>query len=144
MNKNFFNSKLPFLIAEISANHCGSFNNAKKLIRSAKKNGANAVKLQTFTADSMTIKSDKEIFKIKDGLWKGYSLWDLYDEAKTPLSWHEELFRYGKKIGITIFSTPFDENAVDFLEKLKCPIYKISSFEMTHLYTCENFLVLSL
>ena len=131
MNNNFFNSKLPFLIAEISANHCGNFNSAKKLIRSAKKNGANAVKLQTFTADSMTMKSDKKIFKIKDGLWKGYTLWDLYDEAKTPLSWHKELFRYGKKIGITIFSTPFDENAVDFLEDLKCPIYKISSFEMT-------------
>jgi pseudaminic acid synthase len=81
----------------------------------------------------MTIKSKKKYFKIKNGLWRGYSLWDLYNKAHTPLSWHKELFVYAKKLGITIFSTPFDETAVDFLENLNCPIYKIASFEMTDL-----------
>ena len=123
--------KIPFLIAEISANHCGNFNLAKKLIKCAKQNNANAVKLQTYTADTMTIKSKKKYFKIKNGLWKGYNLWELYNEAHTPLKWHKGLFDYGKKLGITVFSTPFDETAVDFLEKLKCPIYKVASFEMT-------------
>ncbi len=126
-------SDFPFLIAEISANHCGKISIAKKLIKCAKINGANAVKLQTYTADSMTIKSSKKYFRIKDGLWSGYQLWDLYHEAHTPLEWHKELFNYAKKIGISIFSTPFDESAVDFLEKLKCSMYKISSFEMNDL-----------
>jgi pseudaminic acid synthase len=121
----------PYLVAEISANHCGNFQLAKKLVSCAKKNGANAVKLQTYTADTMTIKSKKKYFKIKHRLWKGYDLWKLYNEAQTPLKWHKKLFYYGKKIGITIFSTPFDESAVDFLEKLKCPMYKVASFEMT-------------
>ena len=123
--------KIPFLIAEISANHCGNFNLAKKLIKCAKQSNANAVKLQTYTADTMTIKSNKKYFKIKNGLWKGYNLWELYNEAHTPLKWHKRLFDYGKKLGITVFSTPFDETAVDFLEKLKCPIYKVASCEMT-------------
>tara|TARA_B100000963_G_scaffold267463_1_gene235694 strand:+ start:2460 stop:3479 length:1020 start_codon:yes stop_codon:yes gene_type:complete len=122
-----------FLIAEISANHCGNFKLAKKLIKCAKTNGANAVKLQTFTPDTMTINSNKKYFKIKQGLWKGYNLWDLYNKAQTPLKWHKELFKYGKSLGIKVFSTPYDETAVDFLEKLHCPIYKISSFEMTDL-----------
>jgi len=122
-----------FFIAEISANHCGNFKLAKKLIKCAYVNGADAVKLQTFTADTMTIKSDKKYFKIKQGLWKGYTLWDLYNKAHTPLKWHKELFRYGKSLGIKVFSTPFDDTAVDFLEKLNCPFYKISSFEMTDL-----------
>ena len=126
-----FNS--PYFVAEISANHCGEFKTAKKLIKTAKINGADAVKLQTYTADTMTIKSNKKYFKVKNGLWKGYGLWDLYNKAHTPLSWHKELFLYAKKLGITIFSTPFDESAVTFLEKLNCPIYKISSFEMTDL-----------
>ena len=120
----------PFFIAEISANHCGNLNLAKKLIKCAKVNGANAVKLQTFTPDSMTIKSHNKYFKIKAGLWKGYQLWDLYNKAQTPLIWHKELFSYAKKIGIVIFSSVFNEEGVNFLEKLKCPIYKISSFEM--------------
>ena len=123
----------PYFVAEISANHCGEFKTAKKLIKTAKINGADAVKLQTYTPDTMTIKSNKKYFKVKNGLWKGYGLWDLYDKAHTPLSWHKELFLYAKKLGITIFSTPFDETAVTFLEKLNCPIYKISSFEMTDL-----------
>ena len=122
-----------FFIAEISANHCGDFKLAKKLIKCAHKNGANAVKLQTYTADTMTIKSNKKYFKIKEGIWKNYNLWDLYDKARTPLEWHKELFKYGKSLGIKVFSSPFDDTAVDFLEKLNCPIYKIASFEMTDL-----------
>ena len=122
-----------FFIAEVSANHCGNFKLAKKLIRCAYVNGADAVKLQTYTADTMTIKSNKKYFKIKEGLWKDYMLWDLYNKAQTPLKWHKELFKYGKSLGIKVFSTPFDDTAVDFLEKLNCPIYKVSSFEMTDL-----------
>ncbi|MDC0205549.1 pseudaminic acid synthase [Pelagibacteraceae bacterium] len=121
----------PFFIAEISANHCGSLSKAIKLIKCAKDNGADAVKLQTYTADTMTIKSNKKYFKINKGLWKGYNFWDLYNKAHTPLEWHKKLFDYAKKIGIIIFSTPFDESAVDFLEKLRCPMYKVASFEMT-------------
>ena len=122
-----------FFVAEISANHCGNFQLAKKLIKCAKVNGADAVKLQTYTADTMTLKSDKKYFKINQGLWKGYNLWNLYDKARTPLEWHKKLFQYGKSLGIKVFSTPFDNTAVDFLEKLNCPIYKIASFEMTDL-----------
>ena len=126
-------NKIPFFVAEISANHCGNINLAKKLIKCAKDNGADAAKLQTYTADTMTIQSNKKYFKIKNGLWKGYDLWNLYNEAHTPLEWHKKLFDYGKKLGITIFSTPFDETAVNLLEKLKCPMYKVASFEMTDL-----------
>ena len=122
-----------FFIAEISANHCGDFNLAKKLIKCAYLNGADAVKLQTYTADTMTVKSNKRYFQIKEGLWKGYTLWDLYNEANTPLKWHKKLFKYAKTLGIKIFSTPFDITAINFLEKLNCPIYKIASFEMTDL-----------
>jgi pseudaminic acid synthase len=122
-----------FFIAEMSANHCGNLNHALKLIQTAKINGADAVKIQTYTAESMTLNIKKKYFKINKGIWKGKYLWDLYDKGKTPLVWHKKLFNYAKKIGIKIFSTPFDDKAVDFLEKLNCPIYKISSFEMTDL-----------
>ncbi len=117
----------------MSANHCGNLNHALKLIQTAKINGADAVKIQTYTAESMTLNLKKKYFKINKGIWKGKYLWDLYDKGKTPLVWHKKLFNYAKKIGIKIFSTPFDDKAVDFLEKLNCPIYKISSFEMTDL-----------
>jgi pseudaminic acid synthase len=126
-------NKIPFFVAEISANHCGNINLAKKLIKCAKDNGADAAKLQTYTADTMTIQSNKKYFKIKNGLWKGYDLWNLYNEAHIPLEWNKKLFDYGKKLGITIFSTPFDETAVNLLEKLKCPMYKVASFEITDL-----------
>ena len=122
-----------FFVAEISANHCGNFSIAKKLIKCAHINGADAVKLQTYTADTMTIKSNKRYFKIQKGLWKGFTLSDLYNKAHTPLKWHKKLFKYGRSLGIKVFSTPFDETAVDFLEKINCPIYKIASFEMTDL-----------
>ena len=127
------NNNRPFFIAEISANHCGLIKIAKKLIFNAKRYGADAVKLQTYTADSMTLNINKKEFKINSGIWKGKKLWDLYDKAHTPYAWHKELFNYAKKIKIKCFSTPFDEDAVDFLEKLNCPFYKVASFEMTDL-----------
>ena len=93
-----FINKKPFLIAEVSANHCGSLDIAKKLILTAKKNDADAVKLQTFEADTITFNSNKKYFKIKGTLWNGYNLWKLYDEAHTPKNWHKPLFDYAKKI----------------------------------------------
>ena len=130
MKRNNF-KKAPFFIAEISGNHGGKISNAKKLIYFAKKGGANAVKLQTYTPDMMTIKSTK--FKIKSGLWANNNLWDLYKKAHTPIHWHKELFAYARKIKIEIFSTPFSVEAVDILEKLNTKFYKISSFEMNDL-----------
>tara|TARA_B110000037_G_C17109698_1_gene501329 strand:- start:329 stop:1366 length:1038 start_codon:yes stop_codon:yes gene_type:complete len=127
INKN----NKPFLIAEISSNHNGNINNALKLIDLAKKSKADAVKLQTFLPEKMTLNFKSELFKIKNGNWKNYYLFDLYKKAQTPLSWHKKLFDYAKKRRIKIFSTPFDEQSVDFLEKLNCPMYKIASFEMT-------------
>lgn len=123
-----FVNKKPFFIAEVSANHCGSILRAKKLIRLAKKSGADAVKLQTYTPDMMTIKNKK--FKIKYGLWKNMNLWKLYNEAQTPLEWHKKLFDFAKKLNIKIFSTPFNVEGVKFLETLNCKAYKIASFEM--------------
>ena len=132
-NLNFKNItiKKPFFIAEISANHNGSFDRAKKLIHAAKKYGADAVKLQSYTPDTMTIKSNRSEFRIKSGLWRGNTLWDLYSKAQTPFDWHKKLFLYAKKRKIICFSTPFDETAVDLLEGLDCPFYKVASFEMT-------------
>jgi len=125
--------KTPFFVAEVSANHNGSLLHAKKLIGEAKRYGADAVKLQTYTPDTMTIKSNKLDFKIREGLWDGKTLWNLYKKAQTPFEWHKELFDYAKKLKITCFSTPFDETAVDLLESLNCPFYKVASFEMTHI-----------
>jgi pseudaminic acid synthase len=125
--------KTPFFVAEISANHNGSLLHAKKLIKIAKKYGADAVKLQTYTPHSLTIKSNKSDFKIRKGLWNGKTLWDLYEKAQTPFEWHKELFNYAKQLKIPCFSTPFDETAVDLLESLNCPFYKIASFEMNHI-----------
>jgi pseudaminic acid synthase len=125
--------KTPFFIAEISANHNGSLSHAKKLINLAKKYGADAVKLQSYTPDTITIKSDKKDFKITEGLWNGKTLWDLYKKAQTPFEWHKDLFDYAKKLKICCFSTPFDETAVDLLESLNCPFYKVASFEMNHI-----------
>lgn len=124
--------KLPYFIAEISANHKGSILHAKKLIKLAKDSGADAVKLQTYSPSSMTLDSRKKFFKIDKKKWGSNFLWDLYERAKTPLSWHKELFDYSNKLRILCFSTPFDLDNVDELEKLNCPIYKISSFENNH------------
>ena len=127
------NFKSPFFVTEISANHNGKIQNAKKLIYNAKKYGADAVKLQTYSPETITLKSRNKYFKINKGPWKNYYLWDSYQEGHTPFSWHKELFEYAKKLKIKIFSTPFDETAVDFLESLNCPYYKVASFEITHL-----------
>ncbi len=119
----------PYIIAEMSGNHNGNIDRALKLIELAKASGANAVKLQTYTSETMTIDHHSKDFKINGGLWNGYSLHELYKMAHTPWDWHERLFQKGKQIGITVFSTPFDNTAVDFLENLNTPAYKIASFE---------------
>ena len=126
------NSK-PLLIAEMSCNHCGSFFTAKKIILASKKMGADFIKFQTYEPHTMTIKTKNKLLQIQDGLWKGKYLWDLYKKAQTPFSWQKKLFAYARKIGIEPFSTPYDHTAVDLLEKIKCPIYKIASFELTDL-----------
>lgn len=118
-----------FIIAEMSANHCGDIELAKKMITKAKECGADAVKIQTYTADTLTIDCKNEIFKISGGLWDGQYLYDLYKEAYTPWEWQSELKRFADNAGIPLFSTPFDKTAVDFLETINCPIYKIASFE---------------
>jgi pseudaminic acid synthase len=133
LNNSNFIVKNSFFIAEVSANHNGSLSRAKKIIYTAKKYGADAVKLQTYTPNTITIKSKKKDFVIRGGLWNGNTLWDLYKKAQTPFEWHKELFDYAQKIKITCFSTPFDESAVDLLESLNCPFYKVASFEINHI-----------
>lgn len=123
----------PYIIAELSANHNGNIERAFETIKAARDSGADAIKIQTYTADTMTIDCDLEEFIIRDGLWDGYKLYDLYKWAETPFEWHKAIFEYAASIGITIFSTPFDESAVDLLESLNVPAYKIASFEATDL-----------
>jgi pseudaminic acid synthase len=121
-----------FIIAELSANHNGNLQVALDTIKAAKEIGANAIKLQTYTADTLTLDCDKEDFIIKGGtLWDGKKLYDLYKEAYTPWEWHKELFEYARSLDIDIFSTPFDKSAVDFLEQFEPTCYKIASFEIT-------------
>ncbi len=121
----------PYVVAELSANHNGSLQRALDTLDAVKKAGADAMKLQTYTADSMTIESDDQAFKIDDGLWAGNTLYQLYQHGSTPYAWHKALFDHARAIGLTLFSSPFDEQAVDLLESLGAPAYKIASFEMT-------------
>jgi len=122
-----------YLIAEMSANHCGSFEKAIEIIHQAKACGANAIKLQTYRADTITLDCDEKDFQLpSDNPWESHNtLYKLYEKAYTPWEWHEALFEEGKKIGIDIFSSPFDSSAVDLLESLNCPAYKIASPEIS-------------
>ena len=130
--KSNIERKSVFIIAELSANHNGSLELAKETIRAMKASGADAVKLQTYRPDTITLDCDSELFTIKQGtMWDRRKFYDLYAEAMTPWEWHEELFELIDSLGMMYFSSPFDFSAVDFLEKLNIPMYKIASFEIT-------------
>ncbi len=120
-----------FIIAELSANHNGSKQTALDSIRAAKQAGADAIKIQTYTADTLTLNCNKSDFKVGKGLWEGETFYSLYQKAYTPWEWHEEIFKVAREEGLTCFSTPFDKTAVDLLEQLGNPIFKIASFEIT-------------
>lgn len=136
-NYSLDKDSLVFIIAELSANHNGSLETALETIRAAKRTGADAIKLQTYTADTITLNSDKEDFLIKGTIWEGRKLHDLYQEAYTPWEWHKALFDCAKEEGLICFSSPFDKTAVDLLEGLDAPAYKIASFEITDIPLIE-------
>jgi len=123
----------PYIIAEMSANHNGSIENALNIIKHAKESGASAVKIQTYKPDTITLNSTTDDFKIFGGLWDGRTLYELYEQAHLPWEWHKPIFDFARNIGITIFSSPFDNTAVDLLENLNVPAYKIASFEIIDL-----------
>jgi len=131
------NNSSVFIIAELSANHNGSIDTAIATIRAAKRAGADCIKLQTYTADTMTIDCDKEDFIIKGTIWEGANLYKLYQEAYTPWEWHKQLFEVAAEEGLVCFSSPFDKTAVDLLESLDTPAYKIASFEITDIPLIE-------
>ncbi len=123
----------PYVIAEVSANHNGKLETAMRIIEEAKKAGADAAKLQTYKPDTITLNCDSEDFKIRGGLWDGRTLYELYEEAHMPWEWHKPLFEHARKVGIPLFSSPFDNTAIDLLEDLNAPAYKIASFEAVDL-----------
>ena len=122
-----------YVIAEMSANHCGSKSKAKEIIHAAAESGADCIKIQTYTPDTQTIDSDKEYFKIEEGLWEGSNLYELYEKAYTPWEWQAELKEEAEEVGIDFFSTAYEETAVDFLEDLGVEFYKVASFGVTHI-----------
>ncbi|MCI9173539.1 MAG: pseudaminic acid synthase [Lachnospiraceae bacterium] len=131
------NQGSPYLIAEMSANHAGKLENALEIVRESAKAGADCVKIQTYTADTLTIDCDNECFRIKDGLWEGYRLYDLYRDAGTPWEWQARIKEECGACGVDFLSTPFDRTAVDFLERIGCEAYKIASFELVDLPLIE-------
>lgn len=137
MNFDTQNFRRTYIIAEMSANHAGSFERAKEIIHAAKASGADCIKIQTYTPDTMTINCDNEYFQIKNGTWEGENLYRLYSKAFTPWEWQAELKAEADKAGIDFLSTPFDKTSVDFLEKIGIEFYKIASFELVDLPLIE-------
>jgi len=133
-NQSIGQNTKPFIIAEMSGNHNGEIKNALAIVKAAANAGADAIKLQTYTADTLTIDHKGGLFDItaENSLWKGKNLYELYKIAHTPWEWHKEIFDYAASLGLIAFSSPFDETAVDFLEELNTPAYKIASFESNH------------
>ena len=136
-NYTINNNSPVFIIAELSANHNGNLDNALATIKAAKRAGADCIKLQTYTADTITLNSDQEDFLIKGTIWDGRKLYELYQEAYTPWEWHEQIYAAAAAEGLICFSSPFDKTAVDFLETLNTPAYKIASFEITDIPLIE-------